>query len=317
MVAKRSQSLIVNLMVVALSLILMLAGSALAAQADRRPIRHFPLRESQGKPPTADHRPSPILLTSSSHPLRVVSPPASHRPYPPPPPPPPTPQTLLASSLSTVRFAHLPSTDDGTKLYQQWCSTCHGDQGQGLTEEWRAQWPEGKQNCWQSKCHAANHPPDGFSFPKKVPALIGPDTLTRFRTAQELYVFNRSAMPYWAPNLLEDDEYRAITAFLIKANYSERGFPSSPSLSGDWTALSLHPETTVTEMHDDEISKVSQTPEVLPNAEVFSPAVEIQKSIPGASSTTHFLVWIAAIALGGGLVIWLISRFFPTTNKRG
>ncbi len=266
-------------MVVALSLTLTLTGSALAAQ---------------GKPPSTDHRPSPVLLTSSPHPLRVASPPP--RPL------------RVASSLST---------DDGAKLYQQWCSTCHGDRGQGLTEEWRAQWPEGEQNCWQSKCHAGNHPPDGFSFPKNVPALIGPDTLTKLGTAQDLYVYTRAAMPYWSPNLLEDDEYRAITVFLVKANYTERGLPSPASLSGDWTALSLHPEIAIKETFDDEVSKISQTSEVLPKAEVFFPVTETQKSIPVASSTTRFLVWIAAIALGGGLVIWLISRFFPAANKRG
>ena len=140
--------------------------------------------------------------------------------------------------------------DQGAKLYQQWCSTCHGDQGQGLTEEWRATWPESKQNCWQSKCHASNHPPDGFSFPQTVPALIGPNTLTKFNTAQDLYVYTRAAMPYWAPNMLLDDEYQAITAFLVEANYSAQGFAPSPSISQDLTTIPLHPATSTAEAED-------------------------------------------------------------------
>lgn len=139
-----------------------------------------------------------------------------------------------------------PSTEDGAKLYQQWCSTCHGDEGQGLTAEWRAEWPEGKQNCWQSKCHAANHPPDGFSFPEYVPALIGPEALTKFKTAKDIYVYSSATMPYWSPNLLDDEEYLAITTFLVEANLAERQRVPPPAWPDDLTAVSLRP-TEVTE----------------------------------------------------------------------
>jgi len=131
----------------------------------------------------------------------------------------------------------------GAELYQFWCSTCHGDRGQGLTPEWRAEWPEGKQNCWQSKCHAANHPPDGFTIPKTVPALIGDDTLSKFNTAQDLYVYIRVTMPYWAPNILADEEYQAITIYLIEANYLNQGLQPPPSLPQEFTTVPLHPPT--------------------------------------------------------------------------
>jgi mono/diheme cytochrome c family protein len=131
---------------------------------------------------------------------------------------------------------------DGAALYQQWCSTCHGDQGQGLTEEWRATWPEGKQNCWQSKCHASNHPPDGFSFPKTVPALIGRDTLAKFHSAQDLYIYIQATMPYWSPAMLSGEEYMAITTFLIESNYSEQGLSvSTVSLSQNLATIPLRP----------------------------------------------------------------------------
>lgn len=131
--------------------------------------------------------------------------------------------------------------NDGSALYQRWCSACHGDRGQGLTEEWRSTWPQDKQNCWQSKCHASNHPPDGFIFPKTVPALIGNDTLTKFSTAQDLYVYTRATMPFWAPNLLSDEDYLAIATFLVEANFAEKGLPSPTPLPQDLAAVSLHP----------------------------------------------------------------------------
>lgn len=154
----------------------------------------------------------------------------------------------------------LPSTE-GAKLFKQWCSTCHGDKGQGLTPEWRAEWPEGKQNCWQSKCHAANHPPDGFSIPKKVPAVIGPGTLTKFNTAQDLYIYNKTVMPYWAPNLLEDHEYLAITAFLVEANYGVRSVSLPVNSIDDLAAIPLHPEVQTTGQVSTGITApVGQTP---------------------------------------------------------
>ncbi|MCK6629808.1 MAG: cytochrome c [Anaerolineae bacterium] len=201
-----------------LALLLIFTGSALAA-SDRRP-------------PTADRRLSLILpassLSSIFYPLSSTLTPSSFIPHP-------------SSFLPPSTVYRLPSTD-GAKLFKQWCSTCHGDKGQGLTPEWRAEWPEDKQNCWQSKCHAGNHPPDGFSFPKKVPALIGLDTLTKFSTAQDLYAYSRAAMPYWSPNLLKDHEYQAITTFLVEANYAARGAPLPISLADDLTAVPLHPQ---------------------------------------------------------------------------
>src|SRR5512134_251602 len=55
--------------------------------------------------------------------------------------------------------------DYGQEIYRLVCSACHGDVGQGLTPEWRSTWAPEDQNCWKSKCHGQNHPPDGFTFP--------------------------------------------------------------------------------------------------------------------------------------------------------
>lgn len=205
-------------------------------------------------------------------------------------------------SLFTVY--HLPSTD-GAKLYEFWCSTCHGDRGQGLTAEWRAQWPEGKQNCWQAKCHSTSHPPDGFTFPKNVPALIGPNALAKFSTAQDLYAYARAAMPYWSPNLLSDDEYRAITIFLVKANYAARDWPVPAELSQDLKAISLSSQSqqkTEIPAKAEETSSLTSASPSRPNSQPLIPA-------PASAASGYMpLLWIPLIALGGLFVIFLAVR---------
>lgn len=99
------------------------------------------------------------------------------------------------------------------------CSTCHGDKGQGLTLEWRLTWPETHQNCSTPKCHGRQHPPDGFEIKNNyAPAVIGTGTLTRFRTAQALFTYISTTMPMHAPGSLTQDEYWALTAFLLAAH---------------------------------------------------------------------------------------------------
>jgi mono/diheme cytochrome c family protein len=118
----------------------------------------------------------------------------------------------------------------GYELYQFWCSTCHGDRGQGLTDEWLAVWPEERRNCWQSKCHASNYPPDGFTFPKYVPAIIGQNALDRYATSLDLYTYIQAAMPYWAPGSLSEKEYWALTAYLVETTYGVEDLPASAPL---------------------------------------------------------------------------------------
>jgi cytochrome c5 len=132
----------------------------------------------------------------------------------PPPRMPPTPDRLAPPP--TV----YPPTqaDDGAQLYYQICMVCHGDRGQGLTDEWRGVLDILDQDCWQSRCHASNHPPDGFVFPKAVPAVISPGTVARFENGLELYTFLKTRMPWQAPGSRSDEEYWQLTAYLLRAN---------------------------------------------------------------------------------------------------
>jgi hypothetical protein len=137
-----------------------------------------------------------------------------------PPPAMPTVQDRLAPPPTVY-----PPTqaDQGAQVYYQVCMACHGDHGQGLTDEWRQALDMPDQNCWQSKCHASNHPPEGFVFPKYVTPVIAPGLLTRFATALDLYAFIKNEMPFQAPNSLADDQYWQLTAFLIRANGYDPG----------------------------------------------------------------------------------------------
>jgi len=131
------------------------------------------------------------------------------------------------------------SADYGERAYILVCSACHGDRGQGLTSEWLAQWPPEDQNCWQSKCHSLNHPPDGFVLPRYAPPLLGPNTLLRFNTALELHDYIRQAMPWQDPGNLAEDEFWNITAYLVR----QRGLdPMHDPLDANRAAnVRLHP----------------------------------------------------------------------------
>ena len=138
----------------------------------------------------------------------------------PPPPAMPTVQDRLAAPPTVY-----PPTqaDQGAQVYYQVCMVCHGDRGQGLTDEWRNVLDPEDRNCWQSKCHAPNHPPEGFVFQKYIPPVIAPGLLTRFATALDLHDFIQTEMPWQAPGSLSAEQYWQLTAFLLRANGYDPG----------------------------------------------------------------------------------------------
>lgn len=117
---------------------------------------------------------------------------------------------------------------DGAQVYYQVCMTCHGDVGQGLTEEWRMSLDLEDQNCWQSGCHHTRRPPQGFIFPREVPRVVGGGAMARFSTALDLYDFLVAEMPYQFPGSLSEEEYWQLTAFLLEKN----GFTVPSRLDG-------------------------------------------------------------------------------------
>lgn len=118
----------------------------------------------------------------------------------------------------------------GTEVYRLVCKACHGDKGQGLTDDWRAQWAPQDQNCWQSKCHALNHPPDGFYMPIS-PAVVGPP-LQIFDTALDLYNYIHNNMPWHDRGSMTEKESWSVTAYILKINDIDPG----PELNAETAA---------------------------------------------------------------------------------
>jgi cytochrome c len=107
----------------------------------------------------------------------------------------------------------------GKDVFYLRCMSCHGDRGQGLTDEFRnRQYPPEDTNCWKSGCHGARPYENGFTLPKQVPALIGSGTLSHFNTAQDVYNFIHHAMPFDAPGSLSNEQYLQVLAFILESN---------------------------------------------------------------------------------------------------
>lgn len=105
----------------------------------------------------------------------------------------------------------------GAEVWRLVCSACHGDRGQGLTAEWRSTWAPQDQNCWQSKCHGYNHPPDGFLLPYS-PTVVGDNVLAHYGTALDLYDYILRYMPWHDPNSLPEKDVWAVTAHVLALN---------------------------------------------------------------------------------------------------
>lgn len=130
--------------------------------------------------------------------------------------------------------------DMGSQVYYMVCMACHGDQGQGLTPAWVESWDLGEQTCWSSKCHAANHPPEGFELPKYIPPVMGSVVTARFATVLDLHDYMKKNMPWQAPGSLTDEEYWQLTAYLARWNGVDPGAqPLTPERAA---SLSFRPD---------------------------------------------------------------------------
>lgn len=119
--------------------------------------------------------------------------------------------------------------ETGRHLYWRHCMPCHGDVGQGLTDEFRVLW-EDHQGCWDNGCHGGRGKDEGFPIPKVIPALAGVDMLSGY-TPDSLFEYLRATHPPQDPGLLSDDDYRAIVVFLYELNGT-----TPPIATATWTA---------------------------------------------------------------------------------
>jgi cytochrome c len=126
----------------------------------------------------------------------------------------PTPDRLAQPTLP----ANPSQADKGAQVYWLTCLPCHGDRGQGLTEEFKQTYPEEDRNCWASGCHGKRPYENGFTLPKTIPPLVGTETLQKFSNALILRSYIFAAMPYWRPASLTEEESWQVTAFLLREN---------------------------------------------------------------------------------------------------
>jgi len=126
----------------------------------------------------------------------------------------PTPDRLAQPTLP----ASPSQADKGAQIYWLTCLPCHGDRGQGLTEEFKQTYPEEDRNCWNSGCHGNRPYESGFTLPKVIPPIIGAGTLQRFPNALVLRSYIFATMPWWRPASLTEEEAWQVTAFLLREN---------------------------------------------------------------------------------------------------
>lgn len=128
--------------------------------------------------------------------------------------------------------------DRGAYEYWLYCMACHGNVGQGLTDEFRALYPPSHQNCWDSGCHGPRPYEGGWTLPGKVPPAIGEAVRAKYANATNLSAFVTASMPWQAPGSLLPESYTRIVAFLARENefgdeYADyAAIPVDPELTG-------------------------------------------------------------------------------------
>jgi hypothetical protein len=125
--------------------------------------------------------------------------------------------TLTYNRLDKPQVSNPPTqADQGAVYYWLVCIPCHGDKGQGLTEEWREVFGPEDMNCWQAECHGKRHPEEGFELPHAVPPVLGPTALGRFNNAEELHRLIDESMPWYRPSFMNEEESWQVTAYLLR-----------------------------------------------------------------------------------------------------
>ncbi len=180
----------------------------------------------------------------------------------------------------------------GAEVYRLVCKACHGDKGQGLTDDWRAQWDPRDQNCWQSKCHALNHPSDGFYMPI-APAVVGPPLMI-FDTALDLYNYIRIYMPWHDRGSLTKKDNWSVTAYILKINQVDPGQDLNPQ-----TAALIR------------LGKSDNSPPSPLAAPTFSPAAT--RVVPEGPARVASTYWVFTILIG--FVVLLIAILIRANRR--
>jgi cytochrome c len=125
------------------------------------------------------------------------------------------------------------ATDLGRVTYYYHCMPCHGDKGQGLTDEWRQVWVEDHQDCWARGCHGGRVEDQGFPIPRFVPPIMPPyTTLTDFSSVERLAAFLHTNHPPQSPGVLDETESLDLAMFLTQPTPQASTLEPVPSFEG-------------------------------------------------------------------------------------
>jgi quinol-cytochrome oxidoreductase complex cytochrome b subunit len=129
--------------------------------------------------------------------------------------------------------------DNGAQTYWGMCMACHGDQVQGLSDEWRDSYLPEERDCWQSGCHASDAAENSFEVPKVgAPALAGAGKLARFSNAFELFSYIQQNMPFYRTGSLTSEDAWSLTAYLLHLNNRQVGDLTLNEING--SAIPIH-----------------------------------------------------------------------------
>jgi hypothetical protein len=152
----------------------------------------------------------------------------------------PAPLTPTIDRLATpVMPEHPTQFDLGRAVYYLNCMPCHGDRGQGLTDEWRAVWVEDHQNCWARGCHGGRVEDEGFPLPHSIPAVVGASTMAATSSQQALLDYLQTTHPPQRPGALSENDYRDVTVYLLTENGRPAETTQSTTNTSDSTSIGL------------------------------------------------------------------------------
>lgn len=160
-----------------------------------------------------------------------------------------TPTISITATFDSSRLVQPPTVyppaqaDTGAQAYWGMCMSCHGDIGQGLTEDWANSFPPEEKNCWDSGCHAEDAPKNSFILPQTgIPALAGAGTLARFSNTFELQTYIHDNMPFNRSGTLTEVEAWSLTAYILRMN--DRELPDFTLDKTSGAAISVHRKVT-------------------------------------------------------------------------
>ena len=212
--------------------------------------------------------------------------------------------TFDPSRLAEPTMPADPSQADlGARDYWLYCLPCHGDKGQGLTDEFRLLYPPEEQTCWQSGCHGNNPYENGFRLPTAIPPVIGPSApLNKFADASVLYAFISASMPWHQPGSLESEVYWRLTAYLLRENGYENPYDELGPENAGFIPIGGDNAVVGTE----EVAQATAHPTQIAQDELVEP--EKGHLIETSRSLILGVSVIAGLLIIAGLVVYLRRR---------